>query len=245
MILADLDTQTRLWAAALGGPGESLLRLALAAVAGGLIGLEREIRGRQAGFRTMMLVCVGCALAMLVSIEFAHRRWMPGAGSTFNINVDPARIAYSVMTGVGFLGAGTIIKHEASVRGLTTAAAMWCVAAIGLASGLGMYVVAIFAMLITLAALWLLDLVEEALPKVRYRTVVLRRPWRDGCIDQTVARLRAAHLTVAEVNFDRRRDPSVVDIEVRIAFRDKAILAQLERELQQDPECQLVATDVW
>jgi hypothetical protein len=82
-----------------------------------------------------MLVCVGCALVMLVSVAFAERTWPPHEGN-FNINVDPARIAYGVMAGIGFLGAGTIIKHEVSVRGLTTAAAMWCVAAIGLAAGL-------------------------------------------------------------------------------------------------------------
>jgi len=74
---------------------------------------------------------------MIVSITFAHRPWPIPEG--VNVNIDPARIAYGVMTGIGFLGAGTIIKQGAGVRGLTTAAAMWCVAAVGMAAGFGMY----------------------------------------------------------------------------------------------------------
>jgi putative Mg2+ transporter-C (MgtC) family protein len=238
-MLTDLDTQTRLWAAALGWPGESLLRLALAAVAGGLIGLEREMRGRQAGFRTNLLVCMGSALVMLVSIEFARYPWKPG---TFNINVDPARIAYSVMTGVGFLGAGTIIKHGASVRGLTTGAAMWCVAAVGLSAGFGMYLVTILATILIVAALWLLQLIEQRLPKKHYRNLVIRRPWRTGCVDETIARFRAAAIDVVDVNFQRHGDLSAVEISLHVGFSDGAGFRKFERELEQDTECQLVAS---
>src|SRR5438477_7971916 len=98
-----LDAVMKSWSGSLGSPAEGVLRLVLAAIAGGLIGLEREIHGRQAGFRTNMLVCIGSALVMLVSIQFASHPWQPQPG--VNINVDPARIAYGVMSGVGFLGA--------------------------------------------------------------------------------------------------------------------------------------------
>src|SRR5438552_461982 len=122
----------------LGMSAEDMIRLVLAAIFGGVIGMEREMRGRQAGFRTHILVCVGSALVMLVSIEFALHRWSPQTTNNggVNINLDPARIGYGLMTGIGFLGAGAIVHSSGGlVRGLTTAAAMWCVAAIGLAVG--------------------------------------------------------------------------------------------------------------
>src|SRR4051794_25264282 len=109
-----LDHALRSWGSHLSWPGEEVLRLLVAAVAGGLVGLEREVRGRQAGFRTNLLVAVGSALVMIVSISFATRNWQHDQG--FNINVDPARIAYSIMTGIGFLGAGTIVKSNGNVR---------------------------------------------------------------------------------------------------------------------------------
>src|SRR5438094_10626683 len=115
--LASLDTTAAhfdQWAASLGFTGEALLRLLLSAVAGGLIGLERELRGRQAGFRTNLLVCLGSALVMLVSVSFASKDWPHRSG--VNINIDPARIAYGVMTGVGILGAGTIVQARGAVR---------------------------------------------------------------------------------------------------------------------------------
>src|SRR5215211_6125047 len=149
--LHDLDLSLTGWANGLQWPLEPLIRLVIAALAGGLVGLEREVRGRQAGFRTNMLVCLGSALVMIVSIHFASFAWEHQPG--INVNVDPARIAYGVMTGIGFLGAGTILHHRGAVRGLTTAAAMWCVAAIGLAAGVGMYIVTALAAAIVLGAL--------------------------------------------------------------------------------------------
>src|ERR1051326_5466511 len=92
-----------------GWPIDEFMRLLMAMVAGGLVGLERELRGRQAGFRTNLLVCLGSALVMIVSISFASHPWNP-QGPNVNINIDPARIAYGVMTGIGFLGAGTLLK---------------------------------------------------------------------------------------------------------------------------------------
>src|SRR2546423_469828 len=184
-----LNAHIQTWAASLGPTLEAILRLVLAGIAGGLIGLEREIRGRQAGFRTNTLVCLGSCLVMIVSAQFALHAWPthpPGSG--ININVDPARIAYGVMTGIGFLGAGTIIKHRVGVLGLTTAAGMWCVAAIGLAIGFGMYVVGAFATAIVLLVLWLMEYLQHAIPKTHYRTVTVRRKWSPGCVAETIRR---------------------------------------------------------
>src|SRR5687768_7184101 len=108
------DRQIHEAMSAFGVPLEDLLRLLVAAIAGGLIGLEREMRGRQAGFRTNLLVCVGSALVMIVSNHLAMYPWVGGGDG--RIQVDPGRIAYGVMTGVGFLGAGTILHGGGKIR---------------------------------------------------------------------------------------------------------------------------------
>jgi putative Mg2+ transporter-C (MgtC) family protein len=215
----------------------------IAGVAGGLIGLEREVRGRQAGFRTNLLVCVGSCLTMIVSLHFATHSWQPQtANQGVNINIDPARIAYGVMTGVGFLGAGTIIHHRGSVRGLTTAAAMWCVAAVGLAAGFGMYVVTAMAVGVVLVALWLLDRVEARLPKLRYRTITVRRPWGEGVIEQTVAFFKEHELDVTDVSFERTEDLLQVDVSLMVAFTNRDQYYACERRLEKTPGYDFMAT---
>jgi putative Mg2+ transporter-C (MgtC) family protein len=119
-----------------------LLRLTVAAVLGGAIGFERELRERQAGLRTHLLVSVGSALFTLVSAYGFHEFLVSGSGL---VRTDPTRIAAQVVTGVGFLGAGAIIRQGLSVKGLTTAATLWLSAAIGMASGAGYYSAALFA----------------------------------------------------------------------------------------------------
>jgi putative Mg2+ transporter-C (MgtC) family protein len=232
------DAAVRSWGEHFTWPAEFILRLILAAVAGGLVGLEREVRGRQAGFRTNMLVCVGSALVMLVSIAFADRHW-PHQGN-FNLNVDPARIAYGIMSGIGFLGAGTIIKHEVSVRGLTTAAAMWCVAAIGMAAGFGMYTLTAVATAILVASLWILDIVENALPRVSYRVITVRRPWERDVIDDTVKQIKIQGVRVSGVSFQRTPDLADVDINVRIAFSDRRVFYNLARHVEDQPQWTLL-----
>lgn len=117
------------------------LRLVMAAFAGGLIGYERERAEKPAGFRTHLLVCLGAALLTVASIYGFHGM------------ADPSRVAAGVAVGVGFLGAGTIIRHEAGVIGLTTAASIWVVAAIGLAFGAGLYLPGALVLVLVLVAL--------------------------------------------------------------------------------------------
>ena len=119
-----------------------LLRLTVAAVLGGAIGFERELRERQAGLRTHLLVSVGSALFTLVSAYGFHEFLVNGGGL---VRTDPTRIAAQVVTGVGFLGAGAIIRQGLSVKGLTTAATLWLSAAIGMAAGAGYYSAALFS----------------------------------------------------------------------------------------------------
>jgi len=218
----------------LGWPGEAFVELLLAAVAGGVIGLEREVRGRQAGFRTNILVAVGSALVMIVSNRIAFHDWPDEAHRHINITVDPARIAYSVMTGIGFLGAGIILHHRGGIRGLTTAAAIWCVAGLGLSAGLGLYLLTVFGTALVVSALWLLDHLEDMLPKVRYRNVVLRRPWVDGCVQDTVSRLEKAGMEVAEVTYKRSEDLKTVDIDVRVSYFENTAAWDLDAKVGQD-----------
>ena len=117
-----------------------LLRLAVAAVLGGAIGMERELRERQAGLRTHLVVCVGAALFTLVS-AYGFEDFFAATGT----RTDPTRIAAQIVSGIGFLGAGAIIRQGLSVRGLTTAATLWLVAAIGMSAGAGYYDGAIIA----------------------------------------------------------------------------------------------------
>jgi putative Mg2+ transporter-C (MgtC) family protein len=135
---------------------ESLLRLVLAAVLGGLIGVERELREREAGLRTHLLVSLGSALFTIVGAYGFHAFLESGQSV---VRADPTRIAAQIVTGIGFLGAGAIIRQGLSVRGLTTAATLWVVAAVGLAAGAGYYSAAVITTAIVLVALYPLRII--------------------------------------------------------------------------------------
>jgi putative Mg2+ transporter-C (MgtC) family protein len=130
---------------------EQMLRLMLAVVIGCIIGIERERKNRPAGMRTHVLVCLGAALVALIEQQQAAIVLMQGAGSPVNVSV--GRITSTVVTGVGFLGAGTIFMSEHKITGLTTAASLWCTACIGLAVGAGFILMAGMAGLIVLIVL--------------------------------------------------------------------------------------------
>lgn len=240
--LHDIDAWLNDWANGLQWPVEPIIRITLAAILGGAVGLEREVRGRHAGFRTNLLVSLGCALVMVVSIAFAHVKWTQSGG--FHITIDPARMAYGVMAGIGFLGAGVIMKHDGSVRGLTTAAGVWCVAAIGLAAGLGLYLIAIAGAILVVGALWTLDYVEAWLPRVHYRDMTIRLAWRPGVVGEIVKRVHEmGGLKVRDAQFERRHDDlSRVDIRLRIAFRNKPEYYGFERTAEQALDCQLISS---
>jgi len=135
---------------------EMLFRLMLALLLGGIIGFEREHANHAAGFRTNILVCIGACLLMLLSIygfsDFVHE---------INVRVDPARLAAAVITGVGFLGAGTILFTGKKISGLTTAASLWVVAAIGLAVGAGFYFASTAVTIMVVLTLWLFNKLER------------------------------------------------------------------------------------
>jgi putative Mg2+ transporter-C (MgtC) family protein len=129
-----------------------LVRCGAAALCGAMIGLERELKRKPAGFRTNILICIGSAIYMSVGLLLVHAGGEQG---------DPARIAAQVVTGVGFLGAGSIIQSGGAVTGLTTAATIWVVASIGLVAGAGFPLLAVCAALLVLATLVVLGRFEE------------------------------------------------------------------------------------
>ncbi len=134
------------------------IRLVVAAALGAVIGLEREFHGHPAGIRTYMLVGLGSAVFIVMSIH--------GFGQETNASIDPTRIAAQIVTGIGFLGAGAILKEGRVVRGLTTAASLWATAAVGLASGAGAYLIGLVSTAIILLSLWPLNVLAE---RVRHR----------------------------------------------------------------------------
>lgn len=153
---------------------EILIRLGMASIFGALIGLERERKNWSAGMRTHMLVCVGSSLIMIVSAY--------GFNDVLGLDyivLDPSRVAAQVVSGIGFIGAGTILfQREGTVRGLTTAAGLWTVAGIGLAAGGGMYLLAAMASILVLLILWALQPVERIYAKrfVRQTLRIVTKP---------------------------------------------------------------------
>lgn len=148
-----------------------LSRLLLALLAGGIIGLERAFHGREAGFRTHSLVCVSSSLLMLLMAyqwQFVPEEFLS------TVRTDPTRMAQGIMTGIGFLGAGVIIKEGLTVRGLTTAASIWMTAAIGIVIGLGFYFPAFSAAIITVVTLSVFRWFESRIPSMKYARLSVR-----------------------------------------------------------------------
>jgi len=140
---------------------EMALHLVVALGAGGIIGLERSYHGRPAGFRTHALVCLASSLLMILTVY--HQRWFD-ASFLERVAIDPTRMAQGIMTGIGFLGAGVIMREGLTVRGLTTAASIWITAAVGIMIGVGFYFPAGIATALTLIVLSVFRWIERRMP---------------------------------------------------------------------------------
>jgi putative Mg2+ transporter-C (MgtC) family protein len=209
-----------------GGP---VLRLVLAAALGGAIGLERAASGKPAGFRTHLLICMGAALLADVSVLVARDVHLPGG-----FRADPGRIAAQVVSGIGFLGAGTIIRSRGSVTGLTTAATLWVVAAIGIAAGAGAYLHAIAGAVLVLVALRALRRFEYRVHPGRVRERVLRavldpRPEVITAAEQVIT---GSGLKVTGLDVEKGEGVFVAAFDIR--SREAGTAHLLERLLQVD-----------
>src|SRR5216117_4101395 len=145
--------------------GAIALHLVIALAAGGIIGLERSYHGRPAGFRTHALVCIASTVLMILTVY--HVKWFE-ASFLERVTIDPTRMAHGIMTGIGFLGAGVIVKEGLTVRGLTTAASIWITAAIGILAGIGFYFPLLVSVVMTLGVLSLFRLIEARMPTQVY-----------------------------------------------------------------------------
>ncbi|HSH35981.1 MgtC/SapB family protein, partial [Schnuerera sp.] len=172
---------------------EVVLRIILSAIIGGLIGIEREVNNRPAGLRTHILVSVGSTLVMLVSINGFNN---PITGLPAG---DPARLAAQVVSGVGFLGAGTIMRTKGDIKGLTTAASLWVCAGIGLAIGNGYYLGAVVTASVVLITLMSLGKFEKKILKTSYKTLEVISSNRSGLIGEIGTLLGKYNISIKDI----------------------------------------------
>lgn len=173
-----------------------LVKLILAALAGGLVGLEREKHGRPAGLRTNLLVSVGACAMMIVSEAFYIKYGMLDAQSA--VRLDPSRVAAQIVTGIGFLGAGVILKEGVSVRGLTTAASLWVVACLGMAFGMGHFSLGAITTILVLISLVFLKKLDPIIRKDRYLTLMVTADRRMEMYDELQAVFDERGLAVSD-----------------------------------------------
>lgn len=174
---------------------ESIVALLLAGLFGSLVGLEREIHGQPAGLRTHMILAVGSALAAILSISYSHFLSSP------NFPSDPARIVAQVVSGVGFLGGGAILRYGVNIKGLTTASSLWTVAIIGIACGSGYYQLAGFTTILVLVILTIISSVESYfLPAYKMHTLKIVLRDRPGIINHVKEILLENGVKVSSLN---------------------------------------------
>jgi putative Mg2+ transporter-C (MgtC) family protein len=209
------------------------LNLATAVAAGGLIGIERSYNGRPAGFRTHTLVCLASSLLMLVTL--LQREWFGGAAAE-TVRIDPTRMAQGVMTGIGFLGAGVIVKEGLSVRGLTTAASIWITAAIGILAGVGLHGIALAGTLLTLSVLSLFRWVESRIPALIYASHAIKFDREATMSEGGIREMIASHrIGIANLSYSVVDGGSRVEYIMTIRTRDVGAFRHLSQTLSAIP----------
>ena len=194
---------------------ENILKILLAVVVGAVVGAEREFHVGQ-GLRTITLVAVGATLFTLYSDQFEFF----GQG-------DPRRIAAAVVTGVGFLGAGMVLRHEGGVAGLTTAAAVWLVAALGMGIAIGMYWVVLVATVVVVAVLWAVPLLQRFTRTPSTQTYVVRTSIGESRYDQLLEAVRGEGLRVTKQNVAKDDDSMTCTWRVRGSHEQHERVARL------------------
>ncbi len=209
---------------------DALWKLLFSIGLGGIVGLEREWHGRAAGLRTHVLVCLGSTI-LIIAARGASEAFS-GSISEGRMVLDPNRIAAGIVTGIGFLGAGAILKTGDLVRGLTTAACIWFVASLGIVIGNGLYMLGVFATLTMVFMLLVFDALEHRIPDVKYRSLVLRtnlaqseelEAWCTGT-------LRASGARILEILRDRDYDTGAARLVYRLRIRGQLPTERITRE---------------
>lgn len=202
---------------------EMVIRLVLGALIGGGIGLEREIHGRAAGFRTQLIVCVAAVLIMIVSENYYYYLHEIDP----EIQIDPARIASGALIGIGFLGAGVIVKSGLEIRGLTTAASIWIVSAIGLAIGSGLYLEGLVTFLITLIALIILRGVERKVKTLRYKLITVSAVQKSE-IEETLTEIISEHgMRIHSIDYETNRIKEEITYTISVSTKNRSVVRPL------------------
>jgi len=204
-------------------------RLLFAAIAGGLIGLERTYHGRPAGFRTHTLVCMASSLLMLLTVF----QWDLLAGVPLEtIRVDPTRMAQGIMTGIGFLGAGVILQERLTIRGLTTAASIWLTAAIGVAIGMGLDFAAVLATALALAILIVFRSLENRLPSMSFAQLSTRFGRHDHMTEKELREMITTHhIRCSRFSYHLENEGKLLQYQMSIHTTDRENFKRLAETL--------------
>ncbi|RJQ23028.1 MAG: MgtC/SapB family protein [Nitrospiraceae bacterium] len=206
---------------------EMAIRLLLGAVIGGVIGFEREVHGRAAGFRTQLIVCVAAVLIMVVSENYYFR--IHNLDDT--LRIDPARISAGALIGIGFLGSGVIVKSGFAIRGLTTAATIWIVSAIGLAIGGGLYYEGLLTFLVTITALMALRVVEKRINFLRYKVITVSMPVTEKKEEALISMLSSYGFHVHSINYEKNLPAGEITYHLTVSTRNRHAIRDIFREL--------------
>lgn len=204
-------------------------RILLSALLGGLLGLERDIHGRGAGLRTHLLVSMGACLFMILSTR-VESFGVSLAVTGFSRVTDPARIAAQVVTGIGFLGAGVIVKEGLSIRGLTTAACLWVAAAIGMASGVGFFAIAVVTTAIALFSLIFLRYFENLYRKDVYRELAVSLP-NEVDIRKVMNTVKSDGVQVISYSMERNYESRLTALQMHLRLFHRGNIEKLSYQL--------------
>ena len=211
---------------------EFLLRIAAGAALGGVIGFERDRHGRQVGLRTHLIVAMAAATFMVISAKFVYFQHY---AKDDLVEVDTSRIAASVVAGIGFLAGGSILRSGATIQGLTTAAGLWLVTAIGMCAGAGMYVEAVAVTAMGMFALTALRRFEDKDDRLTRRRIMLVLGDESPGVSDIVQTLRELGAVVSDMDYDRRLDEKrrvnvTLDARVPIAVAIETLVDRLEKQ---------------
>jgi putative Mg2+ transporter-C (MgtC) family protein len=193
---------------------EIILKLSLSVIFGGMVGLEREIRARSAGLRTHTLVCFGSTIFMLVS----QYMWVIYKDQAV---VDPTRIAAQIITGIGFIGAGTIMKSRFAMKGLTTAASIWTVASIGMAVGAGLYYIGFVSAIGAILILTLLEKVEPMLNRDWYVTLSIWAIKDDGITEKVKKVITEIGGQIRNIIIEKDKESGNLCMDINVRYQAK------------------------
>ena len=204
----------------------TVIRLVVSVVLGGIIGFERQHRGKTAGLRTHILVCLGSCLVAILSLNL----YSDVEGKT---NADPARLAAQVVSGIGFLGAGAIMKEGPMIKGLTTAASLWVVASVGLAAGVGAMVGAVATTVLVVVALEVLPKIDKlyASRSPRVANLLIKSLDKPGQIGRIGSCLGGLGVGILQIQIEDAEEPGKIFIPVTVKLSDRSELEQVISEL--------------